>query len=138
MRLGKHAEAFGTINVKTGLGIRIQNPQYVNGKKMNVTTVKAGIDGNVQETTIKRTMEGESADIQIKLRTDKDGRVELVHVHCQKDKEYASWGKASRLPIEKFFDISQDDGASIIRCKACGRRWSSIGRFELPKYRNHN
>ena len=134
----KHAETYGTINMKTSLAIRIRNPKYVNDKKIDVTTVKAGIDRNVEETTIKRTMDGESADLQIKSRIDKDGGVELLHVHCQKDKESANWGKGSEVPIEKFFSISQDNGANIIRCKACGRRWSSIGRMETDQTKSNS
>ena len=49
---------------------------------MNVTTVKSTTDRLVQETTIKRTLAGESADLQIRSRTDNDGNVELLHVHC--------------------------------------------------------
>jgi hypothetical protein len=107
----------------------------VNGKDMKVTTVKAATDdtgGDVQNTTIKRTVEGESADLQIKFKVEEDGRVELLHVHCLSDKERSEWRKSSELPIETFYDISQDNGSQIIRCKACERRWSTVGRMTEP------
>ena len=129
----KHIEAYGAANSKAGLsGIRIQNPKRVNGKNMNVTTVKAGIDDDVHDTTIKRTIEGESADLQIKFKAGKDGGIEVLHVHCQHDKEPSEWSKSSGLPIETFYDVSLDNGSQIIRCKACGRRWSSVGRMTEP------
>jgi hypothetical protein len=106
-------------------GIRVQTPKSVNGKKMNVTTVKAAIDDNVYATTIRRTTEGESADLQIKFRVNKDGTVEFLHVHCQCDKESSGWGKADGRPIEELYDKSQVDGSTIIGCKACGRRWKA-------------
>jgi len=131
----KHIEAYGAGNSKGRLGIRIQNPKRVNGKNMNVTTVKADIDGiddDVHNTTIKRTVEGESADLQIKFKVEKDGGVELLHVHCLRDKELSEWSKSSELPIETFYDGSQNNGSQIIRCKACGRRWSTTGRMTEP------
>ena len=126
----KHIEANGAGNSKGGLSkIRIQNPKRVNGKNMNVTTVKAGIDDDVHNTTIKRTVEGEPADIQIKFKVEKDGGVQFLHVHCQHDKEPSEWSKSSGLPIETFYDVSQDNGSQIIRCKVCGKRWSTAGRM---------
>jgi hypothetical protein len=111
----------------TKLDIRVKNPKPVNGKKRLVTTVKTTISGNAQETTVKRTINGEHADLQLKFINRPKGKVEYLHIHCQKDKQSSKWGKASGLPIEKFYDIFQDNNSQIIRCKICRRKWSSGG-----------
>ena len=129
----KYIEVDGTGNSKAALsGVRIQNPLFVSGEKMNVTTMKVGIDDDVYASTIKRTVEGESADLQIMFRVNKDGTAELLHVHCQYDKESSEWGKASGRSIDEFYEISQVNGEQIIRCKVCERRWSSVGRMTQP------
>ncbi len=88
----KYIEVYGTGKAKAGISdIRTQNPKHVNGKKMNVTTVKVGIHDKVNAATIKRTDEGESADLQIRSKANKNGTVELLHVHCQHDKKSSEW-----------------------------------------------
>jgi hypothetical protein len=118
--------------MRTKVDLRVQNPKAVNGKKMFVTTVKTAVIGNVQETTLKRTIDGEHADLQLKFILHADGRVEYLHIHCLKDKELSFWGKASELPIEKLYDVSQGDRSQIIRCKICNRAWSSSGWQTSP------
>jgi len=109
------------------LDIRVKNPKLVNGKKRLVTTVKSTSSGNVQETTIKRTIDGEHADLQLKFINQPNGKVEYLHIHCQKDKQLSEWGRASGVLSKKFYDILQDNESQIIRCKTCKRKWSNAG-----------
>ena len=116
-----------SLSMHMKLDIRVKNPKPANGKETLVTSLKTTISGNVQETTVKRTIDGEHADLQLKFINQPNGKVEYLHIHCQKDKQSSEWGQASGLPIKKFYDISQDNNSQIIRCKVCGRKWSTAG-----------
>ena len=111
----------------TKVDIRVKNPKPVNGKKRLVTSVKTTISGDVQETTLKRTIDGEHADLQLKFINQPNGEVSYVHIHCQKDKQSSGWGKASGPAVETFYDIFKDNNAQIIRCKICKRKWNTAG-----------
>lgn len=92
-----------------------------------VTTAKTTVHGDSEDRTIRRTVDGERASLQLKIV--KSGK--LVHVHCMNCKELSEWGKASGAPIEKFYEVSKANGTWTIDCKKCGRRWSSTGRMAL-------
>jgi hypothetical protein len=119
---------FGSENIGfTSVEVRVKNPKVINGKKELVTTVKTRVTGQAQETTLKRTVNGEHADLQLKFINHPDGTVEYLHIHCQKDKESSSWGKSSGELIERFYEFSQEKDSQIIRCKRCKRAWPFEG-----------
>jgi len=127
-KTGTSAEAFGSANIGfSSVQLRVKNPKTINGKKELVTTVKTTVLKNVQETTLKRTLDGEHADLQLKFINNPDGKVEYVHVHCQKDYDLSPWGKSSGEPLEKFYEFSQENGLQIVRCKICMRAWPISG-----------
>jgi hypothetical protein len=130
----KNIYVYGTGGIKVGaLEARTRNPKEIDGKVLNVATLRAKTIEDIHDTTIQRTIDGESADLQIKFKVNQRGEVELLHVHCEKDKTTSEWKRGTGSLIEDFYDISSDgNGASIFRCKACGRKWSSIGRMEIP------
>jgi hypothetical protein len=109
------------------LDLRVKNPKVVNGKKKLVTTVKTRVSGSVQETTLRRTIDGKRADLQLKFINHPNGEVEYLHIHCLTDKESSSWGKSSGQPIEKFYELSQEKGSQIVRCKICKQAWPIKG-----------
>jgi hypothetical protein len=114
-------------SISTELKIRVKNPKTIKGKNEFVTTVKTSVKGTVQETTLKRTIDGEKADLQLKFINHPDGTVEYVHIHCQTDYESSRWGKASGRPLEELYEFFQGKGSQVIRCKKCKRVWPLAG-----------
>jgi len=72
------------------IDVRIRNPKDANGKQL-VTTVKTRVEGSVQEPTLKRTVKGEHADLQLKFINHPNGKVKYLHIHCQNNYWEASW-----------------------------------------------
>ena len=123
----KYIEAHGAGNANVGISeIRAKS---LKDENVRVAISRARINDNVHDTTIQRTVDGEAADLQLKFRIGKDGTVDYLHIHCQKDYQSSPWGKANGLPIDRSYEISNDDGSHIIRCKTCGIRWGSTGRM---------
>jgi len=110
-------------SISTQLDIRVKNPKIINGKSELVTTVKTRVKGTVQETTLKRTVDGQKADLQLKFINHPDGTVDYVHIHCQTDYESSPWGKATGRPLEELYEFFQEKDSQVIRCKKCGREW---------------
>jgi len=108
--------------------MRLKRPNIQNGKRRDVTLLKSTLiaRGAGEDRTIKMTMNGEKADLQLKY-VQRHGVVELVHIHCLRHKESSDWRKTSGIPVEKFYKVSYKDGIYEIICKGCGRRWNSSG-----------
>ncbi|MGA3108168.1 MAG: hypothetical protein ABSD99_01740 [Candidatus Bathyarchaeia archaeon] len=52
-------------SISMQLDVRVKNPKVVDGKKKLVTTVKTRVLGSVQETTLRRTIDGNSPEKSI-------------------------------------------------------------------------
>jgi len=96
------------------------------GKKLKVTILKTHVDNREEERTIKRTIDGEKADLQVKWVKHSDG-IEIVHIHCMRDKKSNEWGRASGTPVEKSYHLVQKNTTWEITCKKCGRKWNTGG-----------
>lgn len=101
-----------------------KSPKEVEGPL--VTTTKTTVFRDAEDRTIRRTIDGERASLQLKMV--KSGQ--LVHIHCMNCKNSSEWGKASGAHVEKFYDLSKANGIWTIRCKNCARRWSSAGKMD--------
>ena len=111
--------------------LRVRRPAVRDGKEVKITTVKTTATDDDDSRTVKRTIDGERADLQLKSIKHSDGAIEFVHIHCMRDKETSDWRKTSGLPIEKFYEVTQKAATSWeIRCKTCGGRWSSAGETQ--------
>ena len=107
--------------------LRATRPVERRGKKIKVTVVKTTVDNEEEARTIKRTVDGESADLQIKWVKHPSGEFEIVHLHCMKDKERSAWNRTEKMLIDKVYDVTKNDGTWTIRCRTCGRVWKSGG-----------
>jgi hypothetical protein len=111
--------------VSDSMDIRVRRPVVRDNKKETITILKSHADDEKEERTIKRTIKGEKAALQVKW-IKHPNEVEFVHVHCESDKESTAWGKASEVPIEKFYVVTQLGTSEWeIICKKCGRKWST-------------
>lgn len=112
--------------ISNSLDLRVAHPVKRNGKELMITTLKSHADDKEEARTIKRTIDGEKAALQVKW-TKHQNELEMVHIHCLTDKESSEWGKSSGLPIESLYDLTQQDGGWKITCKKCGRTWNTSG-----------
>jgi hypothetical protein len=133
--LGLPMTIYASAKLSENLGLRVQAPAVRGGKQVMVTTVKTTVTDQYDSRTVTRTIDGESADLQLKWLKHPDGTLEFWHIHCQSRtppcKGKSRWSKISGLPIEKFYEVTQKAPTSwIIRCKTCGRRWSSAGETQ--------
>lgn len=113
--------------VSDTLDLRVKHPVLRNGEELRITTLKTTVTDAEENRTVKMTVDGERADLQLKWVKHSDGTFEFVHLHCMKDWESSNWSKTSGSPKEEFYDVTQKSGTWIVRCKKCGRRWSSAG-----------
>jgi len=122
-----HAGVQAGVGVGVSADLRVSNPKDVNGQKMLVTTVKTRVETAIQETTVRRTTEGERADIQLKFINHPDRGVEYLHIHCQSDYELSPWGISDGRPISDKYEFYKENGKQIILCRICKRAWSLAG-----------
>lgn len=113
--------------VSDTLDLRAKHSVLRNGEELRITTLKTTVTDAEESKTVKRTIDGEKADLQLKWVKHSDGTFEFVHLHCMKDWESSNWSKTFGFPIEELYDVTQASGTWIVRCKKCGRRWSSAG-----------
>jgi|SRR5208282_4169970 len=107
--------------------LRLRRPVRRDGKREDITILKSTVGETSEDRTIKRTIDGEKAALQIKWVVGSDGTIEIVHIHCMKDKPSSEWSKRSSLPVERFYEVSHKDDIWLIKCKICGRKWDSSG-----------
>jgi hypothetical protein len=100
------------------------NPAVRQGKRTLIVTAKGTSDADTFSTAIKRTISGESAELQIKSVRDSSGSIEIVHLHCLRDKATSAYKRGKAPKIEELYDIIQ---VLRIRCKICGREWFNDG-----------
>jgi|SRR5208282_4744469 len=112
------------MSISDSVDIRVKHPTTRNDEEVMITTLKSHVDDTVEERTIKRTVNEEKADLQVKWIKHSN---EIVHMHCMKDKKSNEWGKASRLPVENFYRISRKETEIEITCNKCGRTWNTAG-----------
>jgi len=104
--------------------VRVTWPKEIDGKVKQIVTVKLETGDSGEDRTVKRTIKGERADLQIKYVVEGGQRI-MVHLHCQKDKETNEWGRMSGKPMGDFYRI---DGY-IVQCLKCKREWDMRGGF---------
>jgi hypothetical protein len=109
------------------LGLRVKHHVARSGKELDRTTLKTTITDAEEDRTIKMTIDGEMADLQLKWIRHSDDTLEFVHIHCMKDWEASNWSKTSGLAIEQFYELKQNEDTWLVRCRTCGRTWSSAG-----------
>lgn len=112
--------AKGTGTASASASVVASNPVLREGKRILVTTAKGGPDGS----TIKRTISGELAPLQIKSAKVSGETFEIVHLHCLKDKEVSAYKRGSSKKLEDLYEVVT---VKRIRCKTCGREWFSDG-----------
>jgi len=99
-------------------------------QKIQVTTAKGASDGNIWNGTIKRTIEGKEAYLQIKSRSTTSAEPEILHLHCLSDGKASEYKRNTGTKIGDFFVLSRIRKASRvirIKCKHCGREWFNDG-----------
>ncbi len=114
------------MSVSDSLDIRVTHPVKRVGKELRVTTLKSHVDDREENRTLKRTVDGEKAQLQVKWIKRPNG-IEIVHMHCLTDKKSSEWGKSSGVPLDKFYNLIQKDAVWEITCKKCHRRWNTSG-----------
>jgi hypothetical protein len=92
-----------------------------NSKKQ--VSQKNTISGNEHDRTIKRTINGEAADLQIKFVLE-GNHWNMVHVHCMKCKATSEWKRSSGQSLsDKYLCENIGNGIFKITCKSCWRVW---------------
>ena len=126
-KMGTSAKVSGGLGIGASLQLRTTEPATISGKRFQVTKLKTDIVGTEDSRTIKRTIKGESADLQLKFVRNADGVAELVHTHCQKDKIKSEWSRTMGVPLDQFYTVTSSEPSFLITCKVCGRTWNSGG-----------
>ena len=113
--------------VSDSVNIRVIRP-IKKGNRKRLTILKSHVGDDEEHRTIKVTLDGEEADLQVKWIKSFDS-VEVVHLHCLKHKESSEWGKASGIALERFYKVTQTETKNVleIMCRGCGRRWITSG-----------
>ncbi len=110
--LKKDAVSHGAI--RSSVGLRATDSK-------GFVTGKTNAFSQVEDRTVRRTINGERADLQVKYVAGT-----IVHVHCMKCHQSNEWKRSSGLPISSKFDVSGvSPGIQRIRCKRCNREWRS-------------
>ncbi len=99
---------------------------HIRAKQGATTIVKTTVNGGVEARTVKTTLDGERADLQLMWVRDSNGVPKFVHIHCMKDKGSSEWSKTSGQPISQFYTVTQKGVTSWkVTCNKCGRKWES-------------
>jgi hypothetical protein len=117
------------MKISDSFQIRVMRPVKRDGHRRVITILKSSTGESVEERTIKRTIDGEKACLQIKWVTGSDGINEPVHIDCEKHKPSTEfeWRRGLGIPVERFYEVSENSGIWLIKCKTCGRKWDSSG-----------
>lgn len=124
---GVSARASGTFGLGLSLGLRTTKPVVIDGKRFQISVLKTNVVGLVEDRTVKRTVEGESADLQLKFVKNEKGTYELVHVHCLKDKDRSEWSRTMGVPLDRLYVVTRAQPSFLVTCRICHRTWSSGG-----------
>jgi hypothetical protein len=118
--------ASGKVGIGFGASVVVSNPVVIGGKRVLVTTAKGGSDGAIWNGTIKRTIRGERAPLQIKS-VAVSGRVVILHLHCLKDKRQSAYNRGTPPKLRDLYRITKVDGVRRIKCRICKRVWFNDG-----------
>jgi hypothetical protein len=93
-----------------------------------MTIAKTMVNGREEDRTVKRTIDGERADLQLKWAREYNGNLTFVHIHCMKDKGSSEWSRTSWQPMSRLYTVTQKGDTSWdVLCNICGRKWNSGG-----------
>lgn len=107
---------------------RLRRPVIRKGKEMKLTILKTGVSDHEEARTIRRTLDGERADLQIKWVKHPPGEFEIVHLHCMKDKSTSEWKRGGKVPLENLYETRKVNPTTlVVKCKSCRRQWNSGG-----------